>query len=79
VLAPADAGRLGIEEGGGVRLGRGDGAATVAARIDPALPAGAVGLVDGLTGRFFAVPGERVEVAADPDFAPPGGRVFARG
>jgi len=79
VLAPADADRLDIAAGSGVRVSDGSTAASFAVRMDPAMERGAVGLVDGNCGALVLRPGLRVEVTADPDYLPPTDGVIARG
>jgi NADH-quinone oxidoreductase subunit G len=79
VLGPEDAERLGIAAGDGVTVGNGDGRESFRVRIEPAMSRGAVGLVQGMTGRLWLAPGTRLEVAVDPDYVPPPDRMIARG
>ncbi|MEQ8859772.1 MAG: NADH-quinone oxidoreductase subunit NuoG [Pseudomonadales bacterium] len=79
VLAPADAERLGIESGSGVRVRTRTRSASFVARVDPAMRAGAIGLVQGMTGALGPVPLGAVEAAADPEHGPPDNRLIARG
>lgn len=79
VLAPADAQGLGITAGSGVRVVSGGVTVSLAARIDPTMVSGAVGLVEGMTKGLFVEPGMGVDVSADPDYVPPSDGVIARG
>ncbi|HEX7035843.1 MAG TPA: NADH-quinone oxidoreductase subunit NuoG [Pseudomonadales bacterium] len=79
VLAPADAERLGIADGSGVRLGNGEDTCSVTARIDPAMPRGAIGVLEGGTGTCWIAPGHAVQVEPDPDHRPADDGVIARG
>ncbi len=79
VLAPADAQRLGIDSGDGVRLRAAGQSQSFVARLDDAMHQGVVGLVQGMTGPLRLVPGAAVEVSADPDHVPPASRVIVRG
>jgi NADH-quinone oxidoreductase subunit G len=78
VLNPADAERLAVRDGGGIRV---DGLATsLEVRTDPAMSEGCAGIAVGLTGTAH-LPTEPVELAADPDYRSLGGSpdVIARG
>jgi NADH-quinone oxidoreductase subunit G len=79
VLAPADAERLGVRAGQGVRVANAHGAESFAARLEPALRPGTVGLVQGMTGTLYLEPGATLTVTADPDYLPPSDGVIARG
>ncbi|MDZ7669685.1 MAG: molybdopterin dinucleotide binding domain-containing protein [Gammaproteobacteria bacterium] len=79
VLAPADAERLDIAAGAGVRVSDGHGTASFAVRVDPAMEPGAVGLVDGMSAPLVLRLGLSVDVTADPDYLPPTDGVIARG
>ncbi len=79
MLAPADAQRLGIDSGDGVRLRAAGRSQSFVARLDDAMHQGVVGLVQGMTGPLRLVPGAAVEVSADPDHVPPASRVIVRG
>ena len=78
-VAGADADRLGVGAGDGVRVAAGGVAVSLAARLDPAMAPGSVGLVRGTTGELFVAPGRPVAVTADPSYQPPGNGVIARG
>ena len=79
-LAPADAERLGVVAGAGVRCVELDAAFEV--RIEPALAMGNAAICMGLSGARSEVPEQRVELLADPDYVsprPPDVHLIARG
>ncbi|MFP6835998.1 MAG: NADH-quinone oxidoreductase subunit NuoG [Pseudomonadales bacterium] len=69
VLSPADAERLGVSAGAGVRCVELDAAFEV--RIDAALARGDAAICVGLSGAGSEVPEQRVELLADPDYTSP--------
>jgi NADH-quinone oxidoreductase subunit G len=79
VLSPEDARRLGVGPGDGVRLGADGNGQSFMARIEPAMCPGAVGVVQGMTGAGWSLPGSLIEVTADPAWVPPARGVIARG
>ena len=67
VLNPADAKRLGVAPGGGVRIDELD--ASVEARLDEAVPVGVAGILQGVPGAAVLT-SKAVTLSADADFQP---------
>ena len=78
VMNPADAERLGLDEGGGVRCAELPHSLQI--RLDPAIASGSVGIAAGLSGTCW-LPAQPVRLEPDPDYRPPGDStdVIARG
>lgn len=80
VLSPADAERLGVAAGSGLRCVELEAAFEV--RIDSALATGNAAICLGLPGARSEVPAQRVELVPDPDYVsprPPDVNLIARG